>query len=151
MGGYDGGLCLAQPRNERRVHKVRALLRQFLIQRLTVIRRSFLYVASVILAFWFTFQVLKAEPDTMPIFIPICIDTGIFLGVSLEQTWSSWREIIQQRLSPPYHAVKDFYHASQLALLTWLANPERFRSQEWDQETGGIISNDSGVNEVFAT
>lgn len=86
------------------------------------VSRALLYVASIILAFWFTFRVLRAEPDAIPTFIPLCIDIGIFLGTALENTWLTSKDVVQKYLSRSCQVIKDLGHTSKLALLNWLAN-----------------------------
>lgn len=76
---------------------------------------ALLCVFSTILTFYFVFGILKEESDTLPIFIPICVDMGILLGILIQHTLSCVSQLCKQ--------CRD---AVILALQNWLANPERF-------------------------
>ena len=52
-------------------------------------RRMFLYLVSIGLVFWFVCTVLKINPDTIPMYIPICANLGIFVSISIEHLWAT--------------------------------------------------------------
>lgn len=35
--------------------------------------------------------VLKINPDTIPLYIPLCTDLGLLLGIGIDHLWSSWQ------------------------------------------------------------
>ena len=56
------------------------------------------FTASIGAVFWFLSVVLKITSEWMPIYIPICVDLGIFLGVSISHIWSQSRDYIRRLL-----------------------------------------------------
>ena len=38
---------------------------------------------------WFVSTVLKINPDRIPVYIPMCTNLGIFLGIGVDHVWSS--------------------------------------------------------------
>lgn len=57
----------------------------------TFVIHSFLYLASSGTVIWFFCAVLKINPDTIPLYIPLCTDLGLLLGIGIDHLWSSWQ------------------------------------------------------------
>jgi len=53
---------------------------------------SFLSIGAVLRPVCSAF---KANPNSIPLYIPICTDMGIFLGINVEHIWSRWQESLR--------------------------------------------------------
>ena len=42
------------------------------------------YLLCIGITLWFSSSVLRIDPDVLYIFIPICTDTGVFLGLGVD-------------------------------------------------------------------
>ena len=58
------------------------------------------------MVFWFFCAVLKINPGTIPIYIPMCTNLGIFLGIGLEHLRSSWKAKIRRIITRLFIAYK---------------------------------------------
>jgi hypothetical protein len=61
-------------------------------------RHSFLYLISIGAVFGFLFHVLNIKSDSIPLYIPICTDLGIFLGVGLRHVSTRCQKTVQTYL-----------------------------------------------------
>ena len=66
------------------------------------------YTASIGVMFWFLRAALNITPEWMPIYIPICVDLGIFLGISINHIWSQSQEYVGRLLRSTFGLISQY-------------------------------------------
>lgn len=57
------------------------------------VKQGLLYLSSIVFMLFVFVAVLRINSDTIPSYLPICTNLGIYLGVGLEHLCSRWKEI----------------------------------------------------------